>query len=102
VAVPATGEGEAYLGLLDAGLKPSLKPAALREAGVAALSEPAIEADAALVALEVEGGTELWLGYNNFYVITRYNRSPLYAMAVHQLAQEIRQARSTAMARAAQ
>lgn len=35
-------------------------------------------------------GREHWIGYRNFYVITRYNHSPMYAMAVHQLAQAIR------------
>ena len=32
---------------------------------------------------------ELWIGYRNFYAITRYNHSRLYAMAVYQLAQAI-------------
>ena len=42
------------------------------------------------ITLDGEAGKEYWLGYRNFYVITRYNHSPMYAMAVHQLAQAIR------------
>lgn len=41
---------------------------------------------ATLIELEGAQGPEYWIGLNNFYVITRYNRSPLYAMAVTQLA----------------
>lgn len=45
---------------------------------------------ATVVNLDGAAGREHWLGYRNYYVITRYNRSPMYALAVHQLAQEIR------------
>ena len=34
-----------------------------------------------LVELETTTGTEYWLGYHNFYVISRYNHSALYSMA---------------------
>jgi membrane-bound lytic murein transglycosylase B len=44
---------------------------------------------ATLLTLEGSEGTEHWIGFQNFYVITRYNRSPLYAMSVFQLAQAI-------------
>ena len=47
------------------------------------------ETAATLVELEQADGKEYWVGLNNFYVITRYNRSPLYAMAVTQLSEAI-------------
>ena len=39
--------------------------------------------------LQGNTGEEFWLGFNNFYAITRYNNSNLYAMAIYQFAQEI-------------
>src|SRR5690606_8417641 len=51
------------------------------------------DAPAAVFALEsADGGTEYWVGYHNFHVITRYNRSHKYALAAHQLGQAIRDA----------
>ncbi|MNG40796.1 Membrane-bound lytic murein transglycosylase B precursor [compost metagenome] len=51
--------------------------------------------DLMVTAIRFEGGqgAEYWVGLPNFYVITRYNRSAMYAMAVHQLAGEIARAR---------
>ncbi len=46
---------------------------------------------ATLLSLEGAQGFEHWIGFKNFWVITRYNRSPMYAMAVWQLSQEIAQ-----------
>nr|WP_234400229.1 lytic murein transglycosylase B [Shewanella marina] len=47
---------------------------------------------AMLIELEQASHREYWLGLKNFYVITRYNRSPLYAMAVYQFSQELKAA----------
>ncbi len=44
---------------------------------------------ATLLKLEGQNGDEYWMTLNNFYVITRYNHSPLYAMAVYQLSQAV-------------
>lgn len=43
-----------------------------------------------LVELEQENGKDYWMSFHNFYVITRYNRSPMYAMAVFELSEAIR------------
>ncbi|GHE60805.1 lytic murein transglycosylase B [Roseivirga thermotolerans] len=45
---------------------------------------------ATLVILDNESDKEHWYGFYNFYVITRYNRSPMYAMAVYQLAEAMK------------
>jgi membrane-bound lytic murein transglycosylase B len=42
-----------------------------------------------LIKLDKEKYDELWYGAKNFFVITRYNHSGYYAMAVHQLATQI-------------
>ena len=47
----------------------------------------------AVLRLDAAGGLEYWVGFENFYVITRYNNSTYYAMTVHQLAQTLRQRR---------
>ena len=46
---------------------------------------------ALLIELEQADHSDYWLGLNNFYVITRYNRSPLYSMAVYQFSQQLKE-----------
>jgi membrane-bound lytic murein transglycosylase B len=49
------------------------------------------EAPAILIAADESDGVHWRVGYNNFFVITRYNHSPLYAMAVYELAAAVKQ-----------
>jgi membrane-bound lytic murein transglycosylase B len=72
----------------------------LRRAGVAAADGLADDMPASLFALEEETGHSHWVGLKNFYVITRYNHSNLYAMAVYQLSRRIRDLREEKLASA--
>lgn len=62
-------------------------------AGHGFIAKQALSPDLAATAMVLEGkaGPEYWIGLENFYVITRYNHSRLYAMAVHQLGEKIRE-----------
>ena len=70
-------------------LEAKYTPAELAAKGYRPAATPASTLPATLLTFEGVGGTEHWFGYPNFHVITRYNRSPMYAMAVYQLAREI-------------
>lgn len=89
VTVPATASAGVPAQWLKKGLKPYSTVAEFAASGVLVDSEIDAQREAALIALDGAAGKEYWLGFNNFYVITRYNRSPLYAMAVYQLSQAI-------------
>ncbi|MCG6873596.1 MAG: lytic murein transglycosylase B [Betaproteobacteria bacterium] len=94
IAFPASVEGDAYRAFVNSGVKPRYRADALRDAGVTFSSEPAPDTQCVLVELESpDAASEHWVGVHNFYVLTRYNRSTFYAIAVLELAGEIRAAR---------
>lgn len=83
--------------LLAEGIRPSRLPEEMEEFGVESDGAPA--RPAALIDLATpDAPTEYRLGYRNFYVLTRYNRSSFYAAAVADLAETLRAARPQAQA----
>lgn len=68
---------------------PDYSLAQLAERGYRPLEAVAPDATATLVSLEGSTGKQYWLGFQNYYAITRYNNSKMYAMAVYQLSQAI-------------
>lgn len=88
-------------GVANESLKPERSVGELQALGVGVDGLPP-EVDPSLPAnlyrMMQEDGPEYWLGLKNFYVITRYNHSRLYALAVHQLSQEVLAARQAAAA----
>lgn len=96
ISVPATVTAEAA-DLADAGLKPALTLQELSARGVSAgHAADGATLKAAVIRLEGDQGDEYHLGFDNFYAITRYNHSALYAMAVTQLAAAIGERKSAA------
>jgi membrane-bound lytic murein transglycosylase B len=93
IALPALVNGENYRAALFAGQKPGYSAEEMRKLGIATRTSFPPGSYATLIELENADGNEYWLGFNNFYVITRYNRSVHYAMSVLELAEQIRSAR---------
>lgn len=75
--------------LANAGLDLEQTVGDLRERGVNGIEGLPAEAGAALFRMQTANGVECWLGLHDFYVVTRYNRSAMYALAVLQLADQI-------------
>ena len=94
IAVAVRVEGEAFRKFVDGSVKPANRIADLVAAGVSLAEEVSgvvPETLCALVELETPGRpSEYRASLNNFYVITRYNRSSSYAAAVMDLAQALR------------
>ena len=95
VAVAATVTGDQYSEgfTLDGGLEAKISVGKLKELGWT--PQAALDDDTQVMAFEFDAGDhkQYWMGLHNLHVITRYNRSVMYAMVVHQLADLIREAR---------
>ncbi len=76
--------------LIKRGLKPSVSRDEADAAGLVLDNLPADADIFNVFSLTQRHGEELWLGRQNFYAITRYNHSQMYAMAVVELAEAIR------------
>jgi len=72
-----------------ADLKPVRTVAQFAADGVVANMKLDPNAMATAMKFELKDGYEYWLGLHNFYVITRYNHSAMYAMSVYQLSQRL-------------
>lgn len=70
-------------------LKPTRTVAQFAAKGLVARQQLDPDALAIAMQFELEKGYQYWLGLHNFYVITRYNHSAMYAMSVYQLSQAI-------------
>ena len=88
VVVSAEGES-ASEELFARGLKPTQTIGELAVQGVAPLEATDVTLMATPLKLQGAAGNEYWLGLHNFYVITRYNHSAMYALSVWQLSEAI-------------
>lgn len=90
VTVPVKVDGDKYKDALGDGLELEHAIDELIKLDIKIPEDLKGSFKAKLLQLDREDGPAFWLGLHNFYVITRYNHSALYAMAVHQLSQKIR------------
>jgi len=96
VAYTAQVQGDDYPKLIEAGIKPGVRFGDLARFGVSAAGVAAADAPCALIELTTpDEPSEYLVGLTNFYVLTRYNRSSMYAAAVLELAQAVKSEHSS-------
>jgi membrane-bound lytic murein transglycosylase B len=94
--IPTTAPNPLPAAFEKVDIKPGIALETYQEAGFAFRSNLRYDTPATLVSLSTPNQpTAYWLGLQNYYVITRYNRSAAYAMSVIDLAAAIREARGT-------
>jgi membrane-bound lytic murein transglycosylase B len=92
VVVGATANGQLPADWFVQGrknLEPAHTVAEFAKAGLKPTAPVDPEAMATAMKFELKDGYEYWLGLHNFYVITRYNHSAMYAMSVYELSRRI-------------
>ena len=83
---PSAANREGARALVREALEPAVAPATVRRLGFEGMPDGR---RLSVMTFDGRGGEEFWVGYTNFYAITRYNHSRLYALAVHQLAEAL-------------
>ena len=91
--VSLAAENPELTSLANIALKPTRTVAEWRDLGVQVSAEQPPNRIATLMRMQQPESAEYWLGFEDFYAITRYNHSRLYAMAVYQLSQAISERR---------
>ena len=89
IATKVKVHGERYRLLLSKGIKPNKTQQELLDNGVILPEGLPANIKGRLLAFETKSGPEYWVVWHNFYVISRYNHSALYSMAVFQLSEKI-------------
>ena len=76
--------------IINNDLKPHIRPHELKKYGLIFNQDITDTVLLKVLKFEQKDHYDYWLGLHNFYVITRYNHSALYAMAVYQLSESIK------------
>ncbi len=96
IATRARVEGDKYRKLKANDRHPRYTVKTLAKAGVKPARKLPPEEKVSFLALDGRKGKEFWLGHHNFFVITQYNHSVKYALAVYELSEAIKARRNAA------